>query len=108
MNMIETIIIGIVCFVLGGGVVEGINLASPPKTVNQNNYQTVENYTTVDSKNSSIQNSMQGQVTAIIDPGMSNQQYFNINIAGATNITISRSQTSNTVSTTNKISVTNK
>jgi len=106
--MLESIIIGIVCFILGGGIVEGVNLAAPPKVVNQNNYQTVENYTTVDSKNSSIQNSMQGQVTAIIDPGLSNQQYLNINIAGATNITVSHSQTSNTVSTTNKTSLTNK
>jgi hypothetical protein len=103
-----TIIIGIVCFILGGSVVEGINLAAPPKTVNQNSYQTVETYTTVDSQNYNTQNSMQGQVTAIIDPGMSNQQYFNINIAGATNIIFSHSQTSNTVSTTNRASVTNK
>lgn len=93
-----TIILAIaVCIIIyGGGLFTGIGLTNkhheklPPKVEN--------NYTTQETKTSSVQNSMQGQITVIVQPTSgSNVKFVNVNFNGLTNCIYRMSSKSNSI-----------
>lgn len=92
----EWLIAGIIGFILGLGTMTGINAVTPPKVLQQ----TVNNYTTQESRQETISTSMNGNVNLNI---VGNKEYTNImiNIKSITNMSVSFQTNSNTISTTN-------
>jgi hypothetical protein len=93
----STIIIYVICFVLGFGTEFGLNYFTPAKLAVQNVY----NYTTQNTTQSTETTTMQGQVSVLINRDDKPIEYLNVNLNHVTNIVVTRSTNTNSISYTN-------